>query len=352
LSALPDPILPGTVQNSAISFNDGAYHYVRFDVDAIDITPNSSVIDIDGDGVPDTNDPCPSDPANTCDSSGSAAEEIIFTDGGTITTPDGALTLEVEANDLAEDETLSATKIVDEQALDGVVVSIAEEFAGQPLTMYVLEPDGTQFINQVELIIDVDVTALSPAERSSLDIYLYKDTDDDSVLDTLEPQSAVCVVTEDPAEIFTATCTLLLWHFSTWVSIAAEDSDGDGIFDNFDGIVDVCPAEPSTGFDADADGCIDDIEGLTDLVSSLLDSGIIDSKMENSLLSKLANVQKSRAKENVCAMIDQLSSFNSQVAAQTGKKIISAEAAAKVTAYADSVSEFVSLALPEGETCE
>jgi hypothetical protein len=73
--------------------------------------------------------------------------------------------------------------------------------------------------------------------------------------------------------------------------------------------------------------------------------------MKNSLESKLENVKKSWEKDNICAMVNQLEAFNSQIAAQTGKKIISLEAAAKVSAYANNVSALVLLGLPEGENC-
>lgn len=305
--------------------------------------------DIDEDGVPDTSDICPSDPEDNCNPSGSAAEEIASTDGGTVSTPDGQLTLEVEAGDLAEDETLSVTEIVDEQVLADVVIS---DGSGQPLAMYVLEPDGTEFAQTVKLSINLDVTALSTEERNNLDIYLHEDTDGDTVPDTFVAQHAICSVTEAPAGIFTASCALELEHFSTYLVVAPKDSDGDGVFDDFDGIVDACPMKDSTGFDSDVDGCIDTITGLAELVSSLVSSGVIDTNMENSLLSKLANVQKSQDKDNVCAMVNQLEAFKSQVAAQTGKKI-SAEASGDVTAYADNVIAFVMLvAMPEGESCD
>jgi hypothetical protein len=59
LEDLPDPILLGTHQGSVISFFDTAYRYVFFDVTAVTITPVSSVIDTDGDGVADDEDNCP-----------------------------------------------------------------------------------------------------------------------------------------------------------------------------------------------------------------------------------------------------------------------------------------------------
>jgi FIMAH domain-containing protein len=312
------------------------------------VKPAVAPSDVDDDGVPDTEDSCPSDPEDACDPTGSAAEEIPFEEGGTVSTPDGQLTLEVDPGDLKGDETLSITEIVDDPELADVVIT---DGSVAPLALYVLEPDGTQFDQTVTLNINLDVTALTQEERDNLDIYLHEDTDGVNGPDTFVPQFATCVVTEDPVGIFTAACTLELAHFSTYAVLIPKDSDGDGIFDDFGGIEDACLEEDSTGFDADADGCVDTITGLTDLVSSLVSVDVIDSKMENSLLSKLANVQKSQDKENVCAMIDQLTSFNSQVAAQTGKKI-SPEASATVTAYASSVIAFISHALPEGESCE
>ena len=195
--------------------------------------------DVDEDGVPDTCDFCPSDPEDNCETNGSAAEELTPDLGGEVSTPDGQFVLTVDAGDLAEDETLSVTEIVDDQVLADVVVSGGAEV--QPLALYVLEPDGTQFNNTVTLSINLDVTALTQEERDNLDIYLHEDTTGDSVPDTFVGQNANCFVLEDPIGVFTASCNLQLLHFSTYAVLAPKDSDEDGIFDDFDGIVDACP---------------------------------------------------------------------------------------------------------------
>lgn len=310
--------------------------------------PPTPASDVDGDGVPDVSDPCPGDPdpTNPCDIMGSAAEEVSTSTGGTVETQDEQLEIAIDPGDLTEDTVISVT--ASDPAEANIILQAG---AGQPLAVYDLKPDGLSFDSPVTLNIQVDVSHLSSLERASLDIYRKEDTNSDAVPDTFLPLTATCVVTEDPANVFVAHCSVELGHFSDYALVAPIDSDEDGIFDDFDGIVDACPAEDSTGFDSDADGCIDTITGLTELVSSLVFSGVIESQMENSLLSKLANVQKSQDKDNICAMVDQLESFKSQVAAQTGKKI-STDAGSEVTAYVDRVIAFVMLALPEGESCD
>lgn len=106
----------------------------------------------------------------------------------------------------------------------------------------------------------------------------------------------------------------------------------------------------ATGFDADDNGCIDSFAGLSELVSSLVVEGVISEQMENSLLSKIANAEKSFDKDKICTAINQLEAFKNQVAAQVGKRI-SAEAASLVTASADSVIAFLESQLPNGDTC-
>jgi hypothetical protein len=96
------------------------------------------------------------------------------------------------------------------------------------------------------------------------------------------------------------------------------DDDNDGISDEDDG----CPYEDASGLDADTDGCIDTIEYLLQLIYAMnLDKGI-----ENSLISKVKNAQKSIKRENITAAINKLQAFINQVEAQKGKKIPQEEA--------------------------
>ena len=125
------------------------------------------------------------------------------------------------------------------------------------------------------------------------------------------------------------------------------DDDNDNVEDEFD----ACPREDATGYDVDNNGCIDSIGGLADLVLGLVAEGVIDSTMGNSLTSKVENAEKSADKDNICAALNQLSAFESQVAAQTGKKI-SPEAADLITLYVASVSNMLEAQLPIGDACQ
>jgi hypothetical protein len=124
------------------------------------------------------------------------------------------------------------------------------------------------------------------------------------------------------------------------------DRDGDGIPD----CADSCPDEDATGLDANGDGCIDTIGGLAQLVQTLVAEGIIDEQLQNSLLSKVKNAEKSADKENICAAVNQLQAFKNEVNAQRGKKI-SNEAANLVIAYANNVIAGLLSQLPPGESC-
>jgi hypothetical protein len=110
------------------------------------------------------------------------------------------------------------------------------------------------------------------------------------------------------------------------------DSDGDGIPDDQD----ACPYEDATGFDTDEDGCIDSLTGLNDMLEKLVDEGIIADELKNSLLSKVANAEKSADKENIDAAINKLEALTNEINAQTGKKI-SEEAALEIVEYTNSI---------------
>jgi len=126
----------------------------------------------------------------------------------------------------------------------------------------------------------------------------------------------------------------------------APDGDGDGVPD----IIDQCPNENATGFDADNDGCIDSVSGLASVVSTLVLEGVISSELENSLLSKIGNAEKSATKENICAAINELGAFINQITAQREKKIAN-EAADLLINYATNVITYLLNQLPPGESC-
>jgi hypothetical protein len=65
------------------------------------------------------------------------------------------------------------------------------------------------------------------------------------------------LVVEDPPGTFIATCTAELSHFSVYALVAPLDSDGDGILDLFDGIVDICPDSENV-----VDGYLPPLTGL------------------------------------------------------------------------------------------
>jgi parallel beta-helix repeat protein len=124
------------------------------------------------------------------------------------------------------------------------------------------------------------------------------------------------------------------------------DSDGDGIPDDQDD----CPDEDATGFDIDGDGCIDNMSGLAEMLETLVAEGIIAEELQNSLLSKVENAEKSADKDNICAAFNKLEALINEVNAQRGKKI-SDEAADLIIEYANSVISWLLDQLPPDDSC-
>jgi len=124
------------------------------------------------------------------------------------------------------------------------------------------------------------------------------------------------------------------------------DSDGDGILD----AVDSCPIEDASGFDANSDGCIDTPQGLIQIIQTL-PAETLSAELQNSLVSKVDNAQKSSDKDNICAGVNQLEAFINQINAQRGKKV-SDEAADDLIAFAQSAIAALNSQLPAGETCK
>ena len=89
---------------------------------------------------------------------------------------------------------------------------------------------------------------------------------------------------------------------------------------------------------------------LHEVVSKLVDQGVIDTQMQNSLLSKVGNAESSSSRENICAAVNQLEAFKNQIEAQRTKKISDA-AADLLIQFADNVIANLLEQLPTGEIC-
>jgi hypothetical protein len=308
--------------------------------------PNPLQSNVDGDTFGDTCDVCPNDATDTCNVGGSIAQEVSTTDDVTIVTPDGALEIDIDPGDLSTNTTISVTESTDKNDPD-VALKIGTN-QGNALAFYELDPDGLDFApNTVTLTVSVDVTNESEPQALNLDLYRFNET-----TGKFDELTASCVVNETPpfSMVFIGTCMVEIDHLSTYAIVTPRDSDGDGVFDDFNGEVDACPAEDATGFDADSNGCIDSFAGLLDLLAKLGAEEVIDDEMQNSLISKVSNADKSYDKDKICTAINQLGAFKNQVAAQTGNKI-SVEAAEMVTAYADNLIALFESEMPSGESC-
>ncbi len=138
----------------------------------------------------------------------------------------------------------------------------------------------------------------------------------------------------------------LSYPYLKWQTPPVLDSDGDGINDDEDN----CPLENALGFDADLDGCIDTLSGLAEMLEALVNEGVIEEELQNSLLSKVENAEKSADKENICAAVNKLEALINQTNAQRGNKI-SDEAADLIIAYANNLIANLLNQLPSGESC-
>jgi hypothetical protein len=80
------------------------------------------------------------------------------------------------------------------------------------------------------------------------------------------------------------------------------------------------------------------------MLETLVEQGIIASELKTSLLSKVANAEKSADKENIDAAINKLEALINEINAQTGKKI-SEEAGLEIIEYTNSIISWLTTQL-------
>jgi hypothetical protein len=206
---------------------------------------------------------CSDDP----DPCSSVAEPLDDETGGSVETPDHAVIVEIEPDELCEDETISITEAEWGDELYDFYLGGSTGV----LVAYDFEPDNLEFCGQVTLCMILDVTDLSLEDRLRLRIKRrglacsepnlcdYCNTDEDcggGVCDEIfcDVQELPCDLAEEDGRTI-ATCCAEITHFSEYGLVTPLDTDGDGVPDDFETVMDNCPLVWNPGQeDTDGDG--------------------------------------------------------------------------------------------------
>jgi hypothetical protein len=192
--------------------------------------------DVDADLMGDVCDPCPVLAGTDCDPGGSVAKEIDQGEGGTVTTPDGSLSLTIPPGATEHDTTVAVTNVEFNDPNVDLILATGTGL-GKRLAVYDLQPDGQQFNAPVTLTMVVDTCDPPPC--------LNRNQIDDLALYMEDASGALVPIPGSECEVAgnIATCTASIEHFSRYVAAAPRDTDGDGIFDLYGGIEDICLLE-------------------------------------------------------------------------------------------------------------
>ena len=145
---------------------------VTDDVDNAPNHPNPDQSDIDNDGVGDVADPCPADAQDGCNTDRSAADSISSA-GGTLATPDGAVTVSVPSSALSNETSISITDL-------GTGFVVSTDVGDTTAIIGVkIGPDGQTFATPIDVVFtwpdsdnDGVVDGTSDAEA---DLRIFKD---------------------------------------------------------------------------------------------------------------------------------------------------------------------------------
>ena len=290
---------------------------IEDDLDNCPAVPNPSQSDIDADGAGDLCDVCPSDEADNCDEQGSAAAEVDNETGTSIQTPNGEMTLEIDPGDLGpgNDVTISITDAQPTDPSDDLSNG-PDAALGTSLAAFDFGPNGLMFFDPITATFTVDVSGLNQAQRDNLDVYQLNDS-----TGMFEPLGAICIVTENPIDTFIANCSVQLLDFSVYALIAPQDNDNDGVFDNFQGVVDQCPDEDASGLDADQSGCIDSFKEFRQLIKELKKQNELHVRLMNRLNYVATRGQFYEKKGRICDAIQATELMKEKIEAKRGVQV-------------------------------
>ncbi len=178
-----------------------------------------------------------------CDQSNVGSGLIGAIAGGCVLAPDGLVHICFDTGDLVTDAIVSITPV---EITDRDVNLLVGPTPGRGVvvSLYDFEPDDLAFSSEqtATLTAVADVSEYNRNQLSRLDLYTQ---DGFEPGDNFIPLGADCCIVESPAGTFTARCTVQVEHFSRYGAAEPSDEDGDGVFDDFDGVVDNCPNDPN-----------------------------------------------------------------------------------------------------------
>ena len=255
------------------------------DVDNCPSDYNPDQLDSDNDSDGEVCDFCPDDATDTCDPDSSANAYVSAVDGATLTTPNGHASFNVPSGALSADSSMSITQTTPSEPNVRI-----EDSQGIIVNQYSFTPTGAIFNAPVTITVEAECTSTF---CTLTQIWVYDDQ-----TETWEALATTAQQIGGGIYEYSATTT----HFTLFALVRPPDSDNDGAPDNWYGEEDECQ-DSNLSETVVIDGCDSEAENILTAngctISDLIEELRTDARNHGQFVTRVAELTRELKRDGV-----------------------------------------------------